>query len=121
MDASYKTPTDSRRHTHHTKIKPFLNKTNSTSKLKEKRNKEKIRQFKKLNQMSKLENRDHGPGSVRPTRCPSFGFLNGCWLQAVAAATTPSPTEVQKAKNKGKPKEKQQTVAANKTKDKLIV
>jgi len=30
--------------------------------------------------MSKLENRDHGPGSVRPTRCPSFGFLNGCWL-----------------------------------------
>lgn len=42
MDASYKTPTDSRRHTHHTKIKPFLNKTNSTSKLKEKEIKKKF-------------------------------------------------------------------------------
>jgi len=30
--------------------------------------------------MSKLENRDHGPGSVRPPHNPSLRFLNGCWL-----------------------------------------
>jgi len=80
MDTSYKTPTASRRYTHTHRDRTSLNKTNHTNQEKKERNKEKNSLVQKTQSNVETENRDHGPGSVRPPHNPSLRFLNGCWL-----------------------------------------